>query len=60
MESQQLEIMQHCEDVLWMDPSTLLPKDRGLLDVDFKELGDGPAVARQVWLSEMHAATTAA
>jgi hypothetical protein len=28
--------------------------------VDFKELGDGPAVARQVWLSEMRAATTAA
>jgi hypothetical protein len=59
-ESQQLEIMQHCEDVLWTDPSTLLPEDRGLLEVDFEELGDGPAVARQMWLAEMDAAAKAA
>jgi hypothetical protein len=52
--------MQHCEDVLWTDPSTLLPEDRGLLEVDFEELGDGPAVARQMWLAEMDAAAKAA
>jgi hypothetical protein len=59
-ESQQLEIMQHCEDVLWTDPSILLPEDRCLLEVDFEALGDGPAIAPQIWLSEMEAATSAA
>jgi hypothetical protein len=59
-ETQQLEIMQHCEDVLWTDPSVLLPEDRGLLEVDFEALGDGPAIARQIWLSEMKAAMSAA
>jgi hypothetical protein len=59
-ESQQHEIMRHCEDVLWTDPSVLLPEDRGLLEVDFEALGDGPAIARQIWLSEMKAATSAA
>jgi hypothetical protein len=59
-ESQQVEIMRHCEDVLWTDPFTLLPEDRGLLEVDFEALGDGPAVARQMWIAEMDAATKAA
>jgi hypothetical protein len=59
-ESQQLEIMQHCEDVVWTDPSVLLPEDRGLLEVDFEALGDGPAIAQQIWLSEIKAATSAA
>jgi hypothetical protein len=58
-ETQQLEIMQHCEDLLWTDPSFLLPEDRGLLDVDFEALGDGPAIARQMWLEEMKSATSA-
>jgi hypothetical protein len=39
-EYQQLEIMKHCEDILWPDPSTLLHEDRGLLEVDFEELGE--------------------
>jgi hypothetical protein len=58
-ETQQLDIMQHCEDLLWTDPSVLLPEDRGLLDVDFEALGDGPAIARQMWLEEMKSATSA-
>lgn len=54
--SQQLRIMRECEHLLYTDPSTLLPADRGLLDIDFRELGSGPAIARQTWRSEMQAA----
>ena len=48
--------MRECEHLLYTDPSTLLPADRGLLEIDFSELGSGPAIARQTWRSEMQAA----
>ena len=59
-ERQQLRIMRDCENLLWTDPTSLLPEDRELLDIDFVELGEGPAIARQTWLSEMQAALEAA
>jgi hypothetical protein len=49
-----------CEDLLWTDPSILLPEDRSLLCVDFESLGNSPAIMRQLWISEMEAATAAA
>jgi hypothetical protein len=52
--------MRQCEALLWTDPSVLLPEDRQLLDVDFESLGDGPAVDRQLWISEMESAVAAA
>ena len=55
-EQQQLRIMRDCERLLWTDPSLLLEKDRTLLDMDFEDLGSGPAIARQTWISEMDAA----
>jgi hypothetical protein len=57
---QQLAIMQQCEDMMWTDPDSLLPEDSFLLDIDFEELGEAPAVERQIWLSEMRSAANAA
>jgi hypothetical protein len=59
-EEQQHKIMRDCEDLLWTDPSILQPEDRHLLSVDFEELGNSPAIMRQLWISEMEAATSAA
>jgi hypothetical protein len=58
-EEQQCKIMRECEDLLWTDPSILLPKDRHLLSIDFEELSNSPAIMRQLWISEMEAATMA-
>jgi hypothetical protein len=52
--------MRRCEELLWTDPSTLLDEDKYLLEIDFESLGDGPATARQAWISEMEAARAAA
>jgi hypothetical protein len=51
--------MRECEDLLWTDPSILLPEDRHLLSIYFEELGNSPAIMRQLWISEMEAATNA-
>jgi hypothetical protein len=59
-ERQQIKIMQQCEALLWTDPSILLPSDRRLLELDFEALGNGPAVDRQLWISEMESAVAAA
>jgi hypothetical protein len=58
-EEQQQKIMRECEDLLWTDPSILLPEDRHLLSIYFEELGNSPAIMRQLWISEMEAATNA-
>jgi hypothetical protein len=49
--------MRECEDLLWTYPSILLPEDRHLLSINFEELGNSPAIMRQLWTSEMEAAT---
>lgn len=59
-EEQQRKIMRDCEDLIWTDPSILLPEDRPLLHIDFESLGNSPAIMRQLWISEMEAATVAA
>jgi hypothetical protein len=59
-EEQQHKIMRDCEDLLWTDPSILLPEDRPLLHLDFESLGNSLAIMRQLWISEMEAATVAA
>ena len=59
-QQQQLKLMRRCEDLLWTDPTLLLVDDKYLLDIDFEALGDGPAIDRQIWISEMEAASVAA
>ena len=48
--------MRNCEALLWTDPSALLDEDKDLLEMDFEDLGAGPAIARQTWIAEMEAA----
>jgi hypothetical protein len=57
--AQQEKIAKECEDFLWIDPMSLLPEDRDLLDMDFEALGETNAEARHIWLSEMQAAKAA-
>jgi hypothetical protein len=56
--------MRQCDEaLLWTDPSILQPADRQLLRIwtlSFEALGDGPAVDRQLWISEMESAVAAA
>jgi hypothetical protein len=47
-EEQQHSIMRECEDLLWTDPSILLPEDRPLLFADFESLGNSPAIMQQL------------
>jgi hypothetical protein len=49
---------QQCK-IMRTDPSILQPEDRHLLSIDFEELGNSPAIMRQLWISEMEAATAA-
>ena len=58
--TQQKSLARRCEDLLWTDPSSLLDDDKYLLDIDFDDLGDGAAASRQMWISEMEAASAAA
>jgi hypothetical protein len=58
-EQQQHKIMRECENLLWTDPSILLPEDRHLLSADFEALGNSPAIMQQLWISGMEAATSA-
>ena len=52
-EQQQLRIMRNCEAlVLWMDPSALLEDDQELLEMDFEDLGAGPAGDPQVGMEQ--------
>ena len=53
-------LMRRCEELLWTDPSQLLEEDQALLDIDFTALGSSSAIDRQLWVSEMEAATAAA
>ena len=53
--NQQIPIMPECEDPYLhsTDSSTLLPADRGLLDINFSDLDSDPAIVRQTWRSEI-------
>jgi hypothetical protein len=58
--TQTKSLARRCEDLLWTDPSTLLNEDKYLLEVDFDDLGNGASTSRQMWISEMEAASVAA
>ena len=58
--TQHRALTRRCEELLWTDPTQLLPEDQCLLNLDFAALGSGNAVVRQLWISEMEAATAAA
>ena len=43
-----------------VDPATLLPEHRKLLELDFMRLGAGSTVDRQYWLAQMQTAVEVA
>ena len=59
-QAQHDHLMDTIEDYLHIDPMTLLPEDRGLLDVDFDKLAESTVVDQETWVSEMSTAVSAA
>jgi hypothetical protein len=53
-------IIQLVQDLLHTDPNDLLPQHRYLLQQDFRQLGVGPSLDRQYWITSMQSAIAAA
>jgi hypothetical protein len=53
-------ILDQMERYVLVDPETLLPRHRTLLDADFESLGSGPTSHRLLWLANMSSAISAA
>jgi len=45
--------------LLFTDPSLLLPQHRHLLELDFEKLGAGPTADHQYWLANLESAVNA-
>ena len=54
------EILNQMESYSLVDPETLLPRHRTLLDADFESLGSGPMSHRLLWLANISSAMSAA
>ena len=54
------EILNQMEGYSLVDPNTLLPRHRPLLEADFKALGGGPTAHRLLWIANMNTAMSAA
>ena len=54
------KILNQMESYSLVDPETLLPRHRTLLDADFESLGSGPTSHRLLWLANMSSAMSAA
>ena len=59
-QAQHDHLMDTIEDYIHVDPMTLLPEDRGLLEVDFDGLAESAPVDQETWVSEMDTAVSAA
>jgi hypothetical protein len=49
-------IMNRTKSLMATDPMDLLPQRRPLLQVDYKTLGEGPTVDRQLWIASVESA----
>ena len=58
-EQEHQDIFARLEELMWIDPSELLPRHRDLLNVDFCALGEGPTSGRQLWIESMESALSA-
>ena len=56
---EQHEIIQAVSEYALLDPESLLPQHRQLLDTNFDSLGLGPTPHRLLWLSDMDSALAA-
>ena len=54
------KILTQMECYSLVDPNTLLPRHRILLDADFESLGNGPTLHQLLWLANMTSAMSAA
>ncbi len=52
------EIINRIEEYFTIDPDSILPRHRHLLDTDFEALGSGPTSNRLLWLADVDTALT--
>jgi hypothetical protein len=52
------EIINRVEEYFTIDPDSILPRHRHLLDTDFEALGSGPPSDRLLWLADVDTALT--
>ena len=55
-----MEIIKHVKRSMTPDPEDLLPQHCSLLNVDYRELGSGSTIDRQIWLADIDSAISAA
>jgi len=53
------QILEIITNLIDTDETLLLPDDRDLLHIDFEQLGDGPTIDQERWISNMNTAITA-
>jgi hypothetical protein len=53
-------VIAEVRQMMLIDPEELLPQHRSLLERDFRALGEGSTVDRQIWLAQMKSALGAA
>ena len=51
-------VINHVEEYFTIDPDSILPGHRHLLDTDFEALGSGPTSNRLLWLANVDTALT--
>jgi hypothetical protein len=54
------ELTRRIHELLQTEKNSLLKRHKHLMDVDFIELGSGPAIARQVWVANVEMAISVA
>lgn len=59
-EQEHLQVIRAVRNMMLVDPATLLPEHRKLLELDFLRLGEGSTVDRQYWLAQMQTAVDVA
>ena len=59
-QEQHLQIFDKVEDLMAVDPMSLLPKHRHVLEGEFGTLGEDSSAARQTWIASMESALSAA
>ena len=58
--SEHTAIHDEIKNLLTINPTELLERDRSILDIDFDALGTGPTEHRLIWTASMNTALTAA
>lgn len=54
------QVISKVKELLYTDPSELLPRHRPLLEIDFAKLGAGSTIGREFWIASVDSAISAA